>query len=143
MTERTTQIHSTDTGSSLATRNRKGRWLVALAFSVVLTFALSLGAVRFIGLGSASAGVGGAQESFQIDVGDVIQVADGAVGCTVKVRNGAKVLDCRRAGNLAKTYGMLLTNRDVRVVRFRSNNSAAVVFTAKHRRAQTTRCTGR
>jgi hypothetical protein len=42
-------------------------------------------------------------------------------------------MDCRRAGALKGTYGTLLSARRARVVQYRSNTVAKVVFTATHR----------
>ena len=42
------------------------------------------------------------------------------------------MLDCRRGGPLAGTYGTMLSARRAQVVRFRSSSVAKVVFTATH-----------
>ena len=41
-------------------------------------------------------------------------------------------MDCRRGGQLAGTYGTMLSARKAMVVRYRSNSVAKVVFTATH-----------
>jgi hypothetical protein len=66
-------------------------------------------------------------------VGDVMQVEGAPIGCQVDHRDGRPVVDCRRAGRLAGTYTALFDERRVRVARFRSSDTARVVFTAKHR----------
>ena len=70
-----------------------------------------------------------------IDLGDVIRVKDGAVGCRVTRRAGfpgQKLLDCRRAGPLRGTFGALIGQRKLLVVRFEERGVAKVVFTGKH-----------
>jgi hypothetical protein len=66
-------------------------------------------------------------------VGDTMKVEGAPLGCQVTQRNGRVVVDCRRAGSLAGTYGTLLDERRVRVARFRSSDTAKVVFKARHR----------
>jgi hypothetical protein len=66
-------------------------------------------------------------------VGDVMEVEGAPIGCQVTRRDGRIVIDCRRAGRLAGTYGTLFDERRVRVTRFRSSDEAKVVFKAKHK----------
>jgi hypothetical protein len=68
-----------------------------------------------------------------MDVGDVMEVEGAAIGCKVVLKGGRPVVDCRRAGSLAGTYGTLFDERRVRVARFTSSDTAKVVFKAKHR----------
>jgi hypothetical protein len=68
-----------------------------------------------------------------LKVGDTMQVEGVPIGCKVAERGGRAVLDCRRGGRLAGTYGTLLDDRRARVARFRSSDTAEVVFTARHR----------
>jgi hypothetical protein len=68
-----------------------------------------------------------------VRVGDTVEVEGGAVGCKVVQQGDRAALDCRRAGQLAGSYGTLLDDRRARVVRFKSSKTAKVVFTAKHR----------
>jgi hypothetical protein len=66
--------------------------------------------------------------------GDAVQIAGIPVGCQV-VRRGvppATMLDCRRAGKLAGSYGVLIGRWNVRVIRFESAREARTVLTAKH-----------
>jgi hypothetical protein len=42
------------------------------------------------------------------------------------------MLDCRRAGRLAGTYGVFLGRWNVRVLRFSSATEGQVVFSARH-----------
>ena len=85
-------------------------------------------------VGGPSQASGAARSTVLLSHGDTARVADVPVGCLV-VRRGvppATMLDCRRAGPLAGTYGVLLGRWNVRVVRFRSAREAQVVFTATH-----------
>jgi hypothetical protein len=67
-----------------------------------------------------------------LKVGDRVQVEGQPVGCRVANQGGKVVMDCRRAGALAGTYGTMISSRTAKVVRFRSNTVAKVVYTAKH-----------
>jgi hypothetical protein len=67
-------------------------------------------------------------------VGDHMQVEGQPIGCQVVRKDGQVVVDCRRAGTLAGTYGTFLGRRKAMVARFRSDDVAKVVFTARHRR---------
>jgi gas vesicle protein len=67
-----------------------------------------------------------------LKVGDRVQVEGQPVGCRVANQGSKVVMDCRRAGTLAGTYGTMLSSRAAQVVRFRSNNVAKVVYTATH-----------
>ena len=67
-----------------------------------------------------------------LKVGDRVQVDGQPVGCRVANQGGNVVIDCRRAGALAGTYGTIISSRTAKVVRFRSNSVAKVVYTAKH-----------
>jgi glycerol kinase len=74
-----------------------------------------------------------------LKVGDRVQVEGQPIGCRVADQNSAVVVDCRRAGALAGTYGTMLSATKAQVVRFRSNTVAKVTFTATHHGA-THRC---
>jgi hypothetical protein len=67
-----------------------------------------------------------------LKVGDRVTVEGQPLGCRVARQGGHVVVDCRRGGPLAGTYGTMLTARGARVVRFRGNSVAKVVFTAEH-----------
>jgi hypothetical protein len=64
--------------------------------------------------------------------GDRITVEGAHMGCQVARRGGRPTLDCRRAGSLRGTYGVLLTERRVTVARFRSSSTAKEIFVARH-----------
>lgn len=76
-----------------------------------------------------------------LGVGDTMVVNGSPIGCQVNRRDGRIVIDCRRGGSLARTYGTLFDKRGVRVVRFRSSDTAKVVFKAKHQ-GRARRCDG-
>lgn len=67
-----------------------------------------------------------------LKVGDRVTVDGEPIGCRVARQGGHVVMDCRRGGPLAGTYGTMLTARRARVVRFRDDSVAKVVFTAEH-----------
>jgi hypothetical protein len=67
-----------------------------------------------------------------LKVGDRVTIEGQPIGCRVARTDGHVVMDCRRGGPLAGTYGTMLTARGARVVRFRGNSVAKVVFTAEH-----------
>jgi hypothetical protein len=64
-------------------------------------------------------------------VGDSFVVPDASIGCQVTRRGSAVLVECRRAGTAKGTYGTFISDRTVRVARFRSSRTAQVVFTAK------------
>lgn len=77
----------------------------------------------------------GKSEVVVVQLGDRIRVADASIGCRVarmRQLGGRIVVDCRRAGALAGTYGTLLTAREVAVMRFQSKHSAKLVVVATH-----------
>jgi hypothetical protein len=67
-----------------------------------------------------------------LKVGDHVTVKGQPMGCRVARQNGQTVVDCRRAGKLAGSYGTMLSAREAMVVRYRSDTVAKVVFTATH-----------
>jgi hypothetical protein len=98
---------------------------------------LSIVVLALVMLGLALRGEGSARgdsvTSVVLRVGDTMTVEGAPIGCQVTRRNGRVVIDCRRAGRLAGTYATLLDERHVRVARFRSSDTAKVVFKARHR----------
>jgi hypothetical protein len=99
--------------------------LITIAVLALTALGLSLR-----GEGSAR---GDAAQTVVMRVGDVMEVDGAPIGCKVARRGDRTVIDCRRAGRLAGTYGTLFDERRVRVTRFRSSDTAKVVFKAKHR----------
>jgi hypothetical protein len=69
-----------------------------------------------------------------VDVGDLVQVAGTHVSCGVVRRSGANVIQCLAPPPLRGTYGTVMGDRRVVVLRFRNNTSAKVVFTAIQKR---------
>jgi len=101
----------------------------ALLLTVIVFTLTALG----LGLREAASARGDAAQKVVMRVGDVMAVEGAPIGCQVARRDGRIVIDCRRAGRLAGTYGTLIDERRVRVARFRSSDTAKVVFTGKHR----------
>ena len=97
--------------------------------SRLITFAAVVGAVSLSG--SALAGL--QDDGIVLRLGDRVTVDGEPLGCQVDRRGDQVVLDCRRAGRLAGTYGVFMGARTVRVARYRSSEEAKVVFTARHR----------
>lgn len=102
------------------------RWLL-----ITITV-LALTAIGLVLRGNGSAR-GAAAQTVVMRVGDVMEVDGAQIGCKVTRRGERITIDCRRAGRLAGTYGTLFDERRVRVTRFRSSDTAKVVFKAKHR----------
>jgi hypothetical protein len=97
---------------------------IVLVSVVLLAFAaLALGGA----LASADA-----PQAVVLRVGDTMTVENADIGCQVIERDGRPVIDCRRAGRHKGTYMTLFDDRRVRVARFRSQDTAKVIFTAKH-----------
>jgi hypothetical protein len=99
-----------------------------LAAVVLLAFATVTLALR-----GGSPARAAATKTVVLAVGDSMTVDGAPIGCQVVERDGRAVVDCRRAGRLKGTYTTLFDERRIRVARFRSSDSAKVVFTAKHR----------
>jgi hypothetical protein len=96
----------------------------------VLVPTIAIGLVALVLSGGAH---GDSAQTVVLGVGDVMEVEGAEIGCKVVRRDGRLVIDCRRAGSLAGTYGTLFDERRVRVARFKSSDTAKVVFKAKHR----------
>jgi hypothetical protein len=99
---------------------------------LLITIAV-LTALTALGLTLRDEARGAAGQVVVMRVGDVMEVEGAPIGCKVTRRGDRTVIDCRRAGRLAGTYGTLFDERRVRVTRFRSSEEAKVVFKAKHR----------
>jgi hypothetical protein len=67
-----------------------------------------------------------------LGIGDTMQIEGSSIGCQVSQRDGRAVVECRRAGRLKKSYTTLFDDRRARVARFRSSDTAEIVFTARH-----------
>jgi hypothetical protein len=71
----------------------------------------------------------------RLERGDRFRVAGAEIGCRVariSELGGRTVVDCRRAGPLAGTYGAIVSEREAVIVQFRSGQSAKIVFQAAH-----------
>jgi hypothetical protein len=80
-------------------------------------------------------------EEILVDLGDVVRVRDGAVGCRVTRRAefpGQTILDCRRAGARPGTFGAFLGDSKLLVARFGAGRTAKVVFSGTHKGELTT-----
>jgi hypothetical protein len=66
-----------------------------------------------------------------LNVGDTARVNGVPMGCQVTLRGGRPAMECRRDGHLAGTYGTFMTDRSLRVARFRSADTARVIFSAR------------
>jgi hypothetical protein len=108
-------------------RERAQRLAVLCAAALVGVAAGSLA-------GGPPAAKGAADAAVVLAAGDVARVMDIPVGCRVARRGvpPATMLDCRRAGRLDGTYGVLFGRWNVRVVRFQGAHDAQVVFSARH-----------
>lgn len=96
----------------------------------IVVLAVAVVGLMLRGEGSAR---GESSTDVVLTVGDTMRVAGAPIGCQVIRRSGRVVVDCRRGGRLAGTYGTLLDERRVRVARFRSSDTAKVIFKARHR----------
>jgi len=66
-------------------------------------------------------------------IGDTVRVEGADIGCQVAQHDGEVMFECRRLTNVAGTYGTFIGNKRALVARFRSSDTAQVVFTAKQR----------
>jgi hypothetical protein len=97
------------------------------------TAAVLAGATAVLALAPRDgADAAGSPQPIVLKVGDRVAVEGQPLGCRVARQDGRTVMDCRRGGQLAGTYGTMLSARHATVVRYRSNTVAKVVFTATH-----------
>lgn len=97
--------------------------LLAVACTVVL-------AVPAAGVRAASA-----PAPYELEVGDRFSVIGASIGCRIARMDelgGRTVVDCRRAGALAGTYGAMLSSREALIVQFRGARAAKVIYEARH-----------
>jgi hypothetical protein len=80
----------------------------------------------------APAPLPGAPQQLVLEVGDTLRVDGAPMGCQVTRRGGRPVIECRRDGSLAGTYGTFMSERSVTVARFRSSRTAQTILTARH-----------
>jgi hypothetical protein len=108
--------------------------------TIAILLGLPLVGLALVQVRPTEAGAVRQPASIRIDVGDVVSVAGAGIGCIVRQHDGAKALECRRAGSVAGTYGAIFDHRRVRVIRFRSGTVANTVFVARHRHRRTITC---
>ena len=102
-----------------------------------LVVALAVVAAIFVG-GGLAAGLATANtrdSTLEARLGDTIRVVDAPLGCRItrmRQLGGRVVVDCRRAGRLAGTYGTLVSAREAILVRFQSKRTAKRVAVAIH-----------
>ena len=104
---------------------------------------LVAGIAAGIVIGAPAADLFAAAAPPELEVGDRFRVHGVGVGCRVaqiSELGGRTVVDCRRAGPLAGTYGAMVSEREVAVVQFRSGQEAKIVFEARHK-GSSRRCT--
>lgn len=73
----------------------------------------------------------GVPQQVVLRVGDTARVDGAPMGCQVTLRGGRPAMECRRDGHLAGTYGTFMTQGSLKVARFRSADTAQVVFSAR------------
>lgn len=103
-------------------------WLLALTATSAITFALS----RSDGAAAQPPVPTPAVTQAVLRVGDTIRVEGAAMGCQVTRRGGRPVIECRRDGKLSGTYGTFMSDRTLKVARFRSRRTAQTILTARH-----------
>lgn len=102
----------------------------------LLAISALLAAIALGGWSASSDAAGGADpETITVRPGDQIRVAGAPIGCRVvrmKEFGGRVVIDCRRAGPLAGTYGTLISGREAVLTQFKSKRAAKQVVYATH-----------
>jgi hypothetical protein len=107
----------------------------ALAAGLIAATAAS-GATLVVERASASPN----DEVVPLVVGDIARVTGAPLGCIVRFKDGERALDCRKIGTLRGSYGVILSRKQVLVVRFQSRAAAKIVFSAHHDRQHVNRC---
>jgi hypothetical protein len=75
-----------------------------------------------------------------IAVGDGVQLRGTHVRCLAARLRGNGAVDCFREGELAGTYGTVITPTNVLVVRFKHGRSGTIVFAARQGQKRFTTC---
>jgi hypothetical protein len=113
-------------------------WLLAVTATSAITFAFSRsdGAAAQTPVPTPAVPVPGvplpAVTQTVLRVGDTIRIEGAAMGCQVTRRGGRPVIECRRDGKLSGTYGTFMSDRTLKVARFRSSRTAQTILTARH-----------
>lgn len=112
----------------------------------VLTAGTIVGVIGLALFGSfviRSARATSASSPIVVDVGDLIHVAQTHISCGVVRRSTINAIQCLAPPPLRGTYGTVMSDRRVQVIRFRNNTTAKIVFTATQKRASSTCRQGR
>ena len=113
-------------------------WLLALTATSAITFALSRsdGAAAQPPVPTPAVPVPSvpapAVTQAVLRIGDTIRVEGAEMGCQVTRRGGRPVIECRRDGSVSGTYGTFMSDRTLKVARFRSSRTAQTILTARH-----------
>jgi hypothetical protein len=75
-----------------------------------------------------------------LQVGDTLRVQGTNVECAVAKRDGGTFVECLDTAKRAGTYGTLLSDQDVFVVRFKTPKVAKTVFEARQHDVKFTTC---
>jgi hypothetical protein len=106
------------------------------------TLLLLAGVAAGAGISAPATDILAAAAPPELELGERFRVSGADVGCRIaqiSELDGRIVVDCRRAGPLAGTYGAMVSEREVMVVQFRSGQEAKIVFEARHK-GSTRRC---
>jgi hypothetical protein len=74
-----------------------------------------------------------APQQLLMRVGDTVRVEGADIGCQVAQNEGEVMFECRRLTNSAGTYGTFIGDKRALVARYRSSDTARVIFAAKQR----------
>jgi hypothetical protein len=105
--------------------------LLSLVATAAMAFTLTRGE-RASAQAPVPTPVPGVPQQLVMRIGDTVRVEDAPIGCQVTRRGGRAVVECRRDGDPARTYGTFVSDRSVRVARFRSSRTAQTILIARH-----------
>jgi hypothetical protein len=108
------------------------RRLLATILAVAAGAAATLAIAPRDDAGAAAGARAAAPRTIVLHAGDRVTIDGQPVGCRVARQGGHAVMDCRRGGALAGTYGTVLSARRALVVRYRDDAVAKEVFVATH-----------
>jgi hypothetical protein len=99
---------------------------------VIRLLAVVATALGVVGLTAPAVGAGSAEtQPIWLQVGETTQITGAPVGCKAVLRAGVKTFDCRIAGSLTGSYGVLVNGKRVLVVRFENTHLGKIVFAAQ------------
>jgi hypothetical protein len=96
---------------------------------------LAIACAAALAVPAAGVPAASAPAPYELEVGDRFWVNGASIGCRIAridELGGRTVVDCRRAGALAGTYGAMLSSREALIVQFRDARAAKVVYEARH-----------